>query len=644
MANKSHNFVKKQLTDEFTEPLPIGVRKSKTAERLAKKEKLAESPAENFVASNGEREKIKNRLQEIYKNDDGTMPDMADFKKNKRNRLITAFFFLLFSCLILFGVVWIGFFILQPLGNSSTIDVSLAISGEQQITSGQEVTYRVSYRNEQSVPLSKVVLQVRYPAGFVFSSSSINPTNDAKNEWQLGSLKARESDYLDISGKLYGSIGAKQSVQAFLNYYTANFSSEFQKVANLDTEVSKPLAELQIEAPAEVAPGSPVNLSVTIKKTTTDSLKDVALVLDTGKIFNLSSSSPAADNDNSLRWTIAQIDSVVKINLSGVYIGAVGQGNGELKFSLLGYKGSNSKKESYVLAESVVPAKFSQSALSASLVVNSSTSELSIVPGQLLNTVLTLNNNASEPLNNIEVTLIYDTPSYQNKSLLDWKKFVDANDGDIRGEQLSSDLRRGLIFWDAKKIDALKQIDPGKSLQINFAIPLKDKTTADLSSFKDSAIQVLAEIKYKDKEQVNTISVAPIKLLVNSDLKLEVRNNESVNGQGKEEHSLAWILTNSFHELKNIEISADIFGDVSWQADKLLIPAGEAKFDAATKKLVWKVGSMPLAVDTLALQFGLLLNSKNLSQTNLTSVINLKATDTTTGQTINQTLPGVLLQ
>lgn len=644
MPSNSHNFVKKKLVAEAEKPAEKKPLIEVKPVRKVKKPIPDESTAGSYVETAAEKEKIKKQLHEIYKNDDGSMPDMADFRKNKRSRLINAFFFLLFSCLVLGAVAWVGFFVLQPSNDSATTDVALTISGDAEITSGQNVTYRIRYRNEQSVPLSKVLLQVRYPAGFVFGSSTIDPTNEANNEWRLDSLNSHGSGILEIHGQMFGNFGDKQPLQAFLNYYSANFSSEFQKVASFDIIVNKGIAELQVQAPAEIAPGTKTDLVITIKKLGTEPLKNLALVLDAGKNFTMSSSSLATDPDNNLRWTIAELNNDLQINISGTYVQAAGLTNASLKFSLLGWKDINTKATPYILAETIAETDFSKPAFGASLIINSSTEDGILSPGQVLQTNIVLDNTSGQALNDVEVSLIFDTPSYQNKSMLEWKKISDSNDGDISGVQLSPDLRRGIIVWNVKKISVLKQIAVGKGLSINLSIPIRDKDSVDLSSFKDSIITATVEIKYKIAGEQKLLSTNGLKLVVNSDLHLESRDSASTDGGSKEVHTLNWILTNSFHELKDIEVGADVYGDVSWLADKLSVPAGEAKFDSQAKKIVWKVSTMPLQVDTLALQFGLQLNSKNPSQTNLTSNINLKATDVATGQTITQSLPGVLLK
>ena len=131
--------------------------------------------------------------------------------------------------------------------------------------------------------------------------------------------------------------------------------------------------------------------------------------------------------------------------------------------------------------------------------------------------------------------------------------------------------------------------------------------------------------------------------MVNSDLGLEVRDEVSENLQGKELHTITWFLSNTFHELKDIELSADLYGDIEWQEEGFVVPAGEAVFDKDSDKLIWKVDSMPTSLDVLALQFAVVLKTKNPSQTNLSSKVKLKAKDTITGEVIMKAGDEILL-
>ena len=100
-------------------------------------------------------EKMKRELREIYENSDGTMPNMASFKKRKKRGFFSALFILLFACVFLGAVAWVGFFVFQPMLQFAEEDVTLSISGDENIMSGQEVKYRVRFHNAQNVALGK---------------------------------------------------------------------------------------------------------------------------------------------------------------------------------------------------------------------------------------------------------------------------------------------------------------------------------------------------------------------------------------------------------------------------------------------------------------------------------------------------------
>ena len=120
----------------------------------------------------------------------------------------------------------------------------------------------------------------------------------------------------------------------------------------------------------------------------------------------------------------------------------------------------------------------------------------------------------------------------------------------------------------------------------------------------------------------------PINITLNSNLALDVR--DSINDEN--DHEISWVLTNDFHALKNLELSASLYGDISVTLGTA--PAGEVKYDENEKKITWAIPEMPESVDTLALPFTVKINAKNPTQNTLVSKIRVKALDAVTNQTI----------
>ena len=120
----------------------------------------------------GQTQKIERELAEIYENADGSLPDMQTFEKRKGGRFLRAFITVVLSLGFLGGAIWYGYTQLYHRdGAFVEDDVILSIGGEDMVAYGEEVRYRVRFKNAQGVPLDNSVLELRYPAGFVFESA-----------------------------------------------------------------------------------------------------------------------------------------------------------------------------------------------------------------------------------------------------------------------------------------------------------------------------------------------------------------------------------------------------------------------------------------------------------------------------------------
>ena len=602
--------------------------------KVVRKRKSRAAVKKTASLGSSEEKKMKQELKEIYQNDDGTMPNMSNFSKKKSRGALRAFFTLIFACAFLGAVAWAGFFVFQPKSGFAEKDVTLSISGEEQIIAGQEVHYRIRYRNSQNVPLTKANLQLKYPEGFVFTGASKEPNNDKKDEWILEKLDAQASGYIDFQGKLFGDINKKQSFRVFLNYTPANFNSEFQKVASLNTEITGAPATITVTAPTEAVPGASAEFTIDISRPSDQLPKNLAFVLEPAGGLTLTKSEPANDKENVYQWGFVELPEKVQIKLKGAFSPEDGVESADVKFKLLGWKDEKKQGEPYVFWTETKTVKLLKADLSAGLAINGAMSALNIQPGEVLNAGLVIKNNGQTALKNLSVKLVFETPSFDKKSMLDWGKLNDKFDGQIDGAQVDDTTRQGSITWTKRQINGLANLATGKELQIDVSVPLKSGQTIDLTKFTTSVMTAAVEVKYESDGAQKLLSSNQINFIINSDLVFEARDKVVGDSQDREMHNMDWIVSNSFHELKDVELSADIYGDVIWNDSALNVPAGEAKFDAAKKQLVWKIPSMPVSVDVLDLKFSVTMNQKNPSQTNLTSKVKIKARDISTEQDI----------
>ncbi len=628
-TEKEHEFIRRDIPQSDAPgggDAPPDVRSARPERERHRYEKKKSKGAR----SDGER-RIDEQLTEIYENQDGTLPDMKKFQKRQRNRLISAFLTLAFSCLFLASVAGLGLYLWSPGGQFMEEEVIVSVSGESEVTAGQDMVYRIRYRNHQSVPLAKVSLEIQYPDGFVFASSSVPSISDAHDEWALGSLEADESGIIDIHGTLYGSVGEEQQLRVFFNYTPANFNSEFQKVATMTTAVASGEVELSVTGPSEVVPGEEATFTLTLKNTSDHELPPLRVELDPGHAFTKKSSDPAATQFNGYEWAFDAIGDEKKIVLTGSFAKVGDGGAPALTVRVIGTPPGFPSDTRYVYGSATHAVTFSAARDLLSVVVSGVRGDTSAEPGRALTTTVVLKNTTDVPFTNAKVTMMFDAPSNKDRSMIRWSSIVDAQNGDVVGEQLSSELRRGSITWTPREVPALASVAPGQEVSITFEVPLKSASETDYTTFADTSILAVAEVAYTKADEATTASSAPAKIVVNSDVSFETRAET----QG-DRYAITWLLSNSIHTLRDIRVTADLYGPVNVDASQATVPAGTITYEGAKQTFVWNIPEMSTAVDVLALQFPVTLREKNPTQTTLVSKVTLEATDAVTGKRITK--------
>ncbi|NCO04902.1 MAG: hypothetical protein GW939_02010 [Candidatus Magasanikbacteria bacterium] len=586
------------------------------------------------------RKDIDEKLTTIYKNADGSMPDMKHFQKKPRWRFLKAFITFLLTIGFLGAVAYAGFFIFQPQSRFSEADVILSISGDKEVQIGQEVRYRIRYSNAQVIPLTQATLQVRYPEGFVFSESSQLPSNDTNTEWDLGALDKESSGYIDIYGTMFGNLDEERSFRVFLNYTPSNFSSSFQKVANTTVILNDAPVALAVDAPESVVAGAETSFIFDLSLIEDVPLSNVRLMFEPNDRFVISVSEPDSDESSVYAWTFPVLDKDSRVTVKGIFSPVE---NDDTPVSLTARLVGELNGQDFLYTSQTFDVSVVNADLVASLAINGSLHSFTVQPGEVLNASIHVKNNGSVDLEKMRVRAIFDAPSIEGKSILYWGSLTDELGGAIVGEQLGDDLRRGTITWNQSNLHDLNVLAVGDEFSIDFSLPIKTNEDVPLSTIPSYKAKVLLEVQYESDGESHIFTNAPLELTFNSDVDLDVRDETTDLDGTKTQHDMVWVLTNSFHALTDITLTADIYGDVTVDPVLFVAPAGDVAYDEKEQKVTWHIDTMPTSVDVLALSLPIILNTNNPSQTNLTSQVTLQATDTVTGEQILAVGNGILL-
>jgi hypothetical protein len=593
------------------------------------------------------KKEMEKELREIYKEEDGEMPDMSKIYRRKRSRAKMILGGLVIFFAFLAALSWAGFFFFGK-GRSFTGEkVGLEISAPASLAGGETMGYVIKYTNGEDVPLGQAEVEVRLPDDFVLGEVSPS-ASEGNNLWQLGSLAAGETGEIKISGSLRGALDSLQAIQAVLTYKPGDFNSEFQKIATAVTKIDNSALGLELTGPERVLSKSEATFKIKYKNNSAAAIRDVKISILAPADFSFKEKSGEKEISS---WDIAEVGAgeEKEIEFSGSF-GPTAEGEREFKAQIGFVKGDNF----YLQKESNFKTNALVGAMVATLIANGDSKDRTVNFGDTLNYSIAYQNKDKAELGDVEIKMVFESTSRNNKMLLDWTSLKDDSDGLVLGTQLSPEIRQGVITWNKKQISSLGKLAPSAEGTINFQIKLKSFTEFKDWGVKDFAIKSLVTVKIgkmggEVKEE--TIESNVINLKVNSDLSFETAaryfNDDNIAvGTGPlppkvgetTAYRIFWKISNSLHELENLKVSTILPENIKW-SNKFEIKAGDLKFDEATREIAWTLNRIPLDIKELEVNFEITVTPAEAEKGKLLTLIldtSLAVGDKSTGGTISK--------
>lgn len=186
--------------------------------------------------------------------------------------------FLIFFLFLLFASALAGFFYWNNrFSEVNTENLTMSVIAPAKIVAGDEVTYKLEYKNSDKVALTQMQLSVYWPTGFYFDSSSVSPSNVNAREWLLSDLGAGQTGTLEIKGQLVGNKDENLEAVFTLDYQPANFSSDFSVTAKANTLITENKLELKIEAVEKTLINTEQEIKVIYKNLSQEKIEDLSL-------------------------------------------------------------------------------------------------------------------------------------------------------------------------------------------------------------------------------------------------------------------------------------------------------------------------------------------------------------------------------
>jgi uncharacterized repeat protein (TIGR01451 family) len=201
-------------------------------------------------------------------------------------------------------------------------DLTMDINGPVQVVNGQDTTFTVNFTNVTSQDYDNLGVQLTYPAGFSFTSSSTPPAKD-NNYWKLPTLPSGSSGSLEITGSFAGDTSASMLVRADLGQILNNvFSPQITATANFQIIASSLSVSISADKTDYIKLGDSIGYTVKYTNQGNIGLSNLVITANlSGVIVDLShvSAQDAIVTGSTITWKAATLPSlnVLSPNESG---------------------------------------------------------------------------------------------------------------------------------------------------------------------------------------------------------------------------------------------------------------------------------------------------------------------------------------
>ncbi len=500
---------------------------------------------------------------------------------------------LLFVSVIFFvGALGFSGFLFYGKGNTISAEkIELGVTGPISIGGGEPLSFTVTLRNKNSIPLLGAKLTVEYPDGTRSVTNLATPL--PRSIETIGDLASGAIIQRTEKAVLFGEENDKRTIRLLLEYRVSGSNATFSKSANYDILMNASPIRVAVDSITEISAGQIFDFTFTITSNSTSVVQNVLLKAEYPFGFQFKEATPKPAFDNNI-WTLGDIapGTTKTIRLVGTL-----QGQDEeeriFKFSS-GLQSQDNEKNLETtftaLSRSIIIKK---PFLGVDLTIDGDgAAEHASSFGKMIRGEITWSNNLPTPILDASIQVAFSGASLDKAS-------VEANQGFY--QSLSNS-----IIWDKSNIPNLARIEPGESGRATFNFATLPIQTLSSSGLKNASISLALSAKGRRvgdtnaPEEINATASKTVKfssqLLLNtriSHLNVPFTNTGPIPPKAEKEttYTVYFTVLNSSNIVRGTRVEAQLPNYVKWLGVKN--PAGEdISFDQNSKTVTWNIGDL----------------------------------------------------
>lgn len=456
-------------------------------------------------------------------------------------------------------------------------NVSVTVDSPQTVGSGSEAIFRVKIENKDTQNIEGLRLDITYPNGVSYVSSSPKADNSNGSQFTVPSLMPGQNAAIILKAKVSGSVNDTKELRLKLTYKFSNFSLEFAKEATHSVRVVSSDIAVEISGPEATSNAQLVSYEIKYKNSSKEVIQQGRIVLTYPEGFVLAASQPDPDQGKNIWNVIAlQPDSETKIVLQGTFASAQ---PGESKtltadFQVLAPNGeyNTQSTSSFTTQLSSLPLLVTQEA--------DHVQDGVVQPGDSLTFSIRYQNNSSVAARGVNIVATLDSKALDLASL-------QAEGGSVSNNS---------ITWNAASVSQLENLKPNESGTLSFSVDVKNPPTKDSSK----SLSVVSNVKIKSNEYETFFPGNELRLKIATQASVE-SSVSFVSGSlppqvGRQSaYKVTVSLKNSTNDISDAVFTAFIpLGAGGFDQNSVnAAESSKVQYDPTTGKLTWNVGSVP---------------------------------------------------
>ena len=474
-------------------------------------------------------------------------------------------------------------------GGSSFSDkgVILTLEAPDHATSGDEIVYKITYRNDTRVPLSAMSFRLFYPEGSLILKDG-QPTAPESEGFVVDRLDPGQSGTKELKVFMVGDKGAIRTARLNVIFNAGTLKSSFQKETTIATTITALPVTLTLVAPPTSVTGQPIQYLLDMRNDSGQDLNDLKIVLKYPDGFVVQKMNPGPSSGNTI-WDFATLGTTggKRITVDGVL-----QGNeGETKtVTAVLQRNLNGQYVDYVRTEAFT--MISSPLLSVTISPEGGRDFVTF-PGDTLRYTITYTNNSRFTLLGLLLGVKLEGDMYDIPTLQSQQGFYD-------------DSTRTLAY-DSAGVPDLGALTPGRTGRLTFSIRLKaglsGSSIGGTSSFFVKATARLSTSNVPsgiDGNEVFALDSAITKIGSQPTLTQAVLyDNGAGSGPlppvvGSETvYTIRWQLTNPGNDIRDAKVIATLPPGVTFKDAPTVTNGTPPVFDRTRNAVTWTVGTLP---------------------------------------------------